>query len=147
MQHQQHALTLGTVLLTAILLAGCATPATRIRHHPKIYSTATLAQQALISKGKIALGFTPELVRLALGKPDRVTQHTDRSGTETVWHYIDYRNHVTWAGSFGFGYPFYPLYGPFFGPDIIVNQSSTNDRLRVTFNKGQAVDINRLVRE
>lgn len=130
------------LLLAAASLAGCATPARRIHSHPQIYAQATPTQQALISKGEIALGFTPEFVRLALGKPNRVTQRTDEKGTETLWHYADYQNNVVVTGGFG-----WPFYDPFFSPTIIVPSSATNDRVRVTFRNGVVVAVNRVVHE
>lgn len=139
------AVTTALVALTALVLVACATPQRRIQDHPQIYAKATPEQQTLISQGRIAMGFTPEFVRLALGTPDRVTQHTDKTGTQTVWHYVDYRGNVTYVGAFGFGGPWYPFYGPFFGPSVIVQQPRDDDRLRVTFDDGKVSDINRVV--
>lgn len=137
------------VAVVAAGLASCATPQRRIQDHPQIYAKATPHQQTLISQGRIALGFSSEFVRLALGKPDRVTQHTDETGTQTVWHYLDYQRNVTWVGGFGYGSlwsPFYnPFYGPFFGPSVVVRQTPGNDRLRVTFVNGKVTAINRVV--
>lgn len=120
----------------ALALAACATPASRIRNHPDIYAQATPAQRALIGQGRIALGFRPEFVRLALGKPDRITQRTDTSGTEIIWHYTQPQSTVVWSGGFG-----YPFYDPFFGPSIVAIPTSGNDRLRVTFRNDAVVSI------
>ncbi|HEU0197369.1 MAG TPA: hypothetical protein VFQ88_09180 [Nevskiaceae bacterium] len=132
-------------IAVAMALAGCATPARRIKAHPQVYARATLQQQALISKGRIAIGFTPDFVRLAIGKPDRVTQRTTAAGTDTVWHYLDERSDVTYVG--GFGFPLSPFFGPFFQPGILIAPAAAGDRLRVTFRNGRVTAINRVVHE
>ncbi|MDE2149962.1 MAG: hypothetical protein KGJ55_09050, partial [Gammaproteobacteria bacterium] len=100
-----------TLALCTVLVACATTPADRVREHPEVFSQATPEQQALIQKGRIGIGFTPPLVELALGKPDRITERTNQHGTETVWHYTESR------GGY-YGYPLYSpfFYGPFYGP-------------------------------
>lgn len=131
---------LGLVVAAALTLAACATPGYRIRNHPDIYAQATPAQQALISKGQIVLGFKPEFVRLALGRPDRVSQRTDAKGTEVVWHYAAPQSTVVWTTGFG-----YPFYDPFFGPNIIAVPTASNDRFSVTFRNNAVVSIDETV--
>ena len=72
------------------LLAACSTPEARIRRQSDFFATLALAQQELIREGRIAIGFTPELVRLALGDPDRVWSRKDETGTGEVWSYTTY---------------------------------------------------------
>ncbi|HEX7632265.1 MAG TPA: hypothetical protein VF388_09035 [Lacunisphaera sp.] len=78
------------VAATGLVLAGCATPASRIRQNPAAFDRATPAQQELIKQGKVDIGFDEELVQLALGVPDRITERTTSSGKWVVWHYVDY---------------------------------------------------------
>lgn len=133
--------------LCAVLLAGCATPATRIRQHPDVYAQATLQQQALISQGRIALGFTPGFVRLALGAPDRITERTDRRGTQTVWHYFaDDGGTTVVYGGLGYG-GFYG--GPFapWPPVVVERGGPPRDRLRVTFESGHVTAIERQIND
>lgn len=137
------------LLASALLLSACATPATRIRQHPDIYARATPQQQALISQGRIGLGFSPAFVALALGAPDRITERTDKTGTETVWHYVEYQYDNSFV-AFG-AYPFYPYYGgPFFGdpfaPIIIQGPPTEHDRLRVVFKNHQVTSIEQVVK-
>ncbi|HEX7381308.1 MAG TPA: hypothetical protein VF265_04040 [Nevskiaceae bacterium] len=130
-------------LAVALLLASCATPLTRIRDHPHIYARATPEQQALIGKGQIALGFTPEFVRLALGKPEDVSERTGPSGTFVVWTYLHYRYYYPtyWGGPFG--WPYYGYGWPYFGPNIIAPVAIPVPHLQVTFRDGVAVAIDR----
>lgn len=132
----------GRTLLMAfsvVLLSGCATPATRIREHPGIYAKATLAQQSLISQGRIALGFSPALVKLALGNPQRITERTDEKGTEIIWHYLDYRSVAPYSN-----YPYFPyccgaVVAPW--PPVVVVPNPQRDRLRVIFRHRRVVAI------
>ncbi|TAM13030.1 MAG: hypothetical protein EPN63_01640 [Nevskiaceae bacterium] len=140
MKSHSRLLALGLIFVTALTLAACATPEYRIRNHPDIYAQATPAQQALIGKGQIGLGFKPEFVRLALGRPDRVSQRTDADGTEVVWHYAAPQSTVVWTTGFG-----YPFYDPFFGPNIIAVPTAGNDRLSVTFRNNTVVSIDETV--
>lgn len=145
----------GLLVLLAAALTACASPQTRIEHHPEVFAKATPEQQALIKKGEIAVGFTPELVRLALGKPDRITERTDSHGTETVWHYVDYS-----AASTGYAFydPFWgPYWGPYWGPSfwgpafapvyVVDNSGREHDRIRVIFRNGKVTAIERVVKE
>lgn len=129
-----------TILLLIILsasLSACVTPETRIREHPQIYARATPKQQSLISRGRIALGFSPAFVRLALGRPDRVTERTDSKGTEVIWHYVTFNDYTY--------YPYYPYwYGPW--PPFIV-QAQNHDWLRVVFRNNQVVAIDQQTRQ
>ncbi|MGA3007740.1 MAG: hypothetical protein ABSE59_07605, partial [Opitutaceae bacterium] len=72
------------------LLAGCSTPEMRIRANPTVFDRCTLQQQELIKQGRIAVGFDQEMVRLALGDPDRITTRTDASGESQIWIYVGY---------------------------------------------------------
>jgi len=83
-----HSLLLACAAL--VMLAGCATPQTRIDRSPDVFVKLSPADQQLIREGKVAVGFTPEMVRLALGEPDRVYTRTDASGVNEAWSYTTY---------------------------------------------------------
>jgi outer membrane protein assembly factor BamE (lipoprotein component of BamABCDE complex) len=138
-----------SALLVLGLLAGCASPDTRIKDNPGIYSGLTPEQQALVKKGEIALGMPEAGVQLALGKPDRVTEHTDAGGVQKIWHYTVTD---TYGGEIAVGYPWYPhhRFGPdpyfypgfhgFYAPYPIQTES---DRMRVVFKDGKVTAIER----
>jgi outer membrane protein assembly factor BamE (lipoprotein component of BamABCDE complex) len=69
---------------------GCSTPETRIRRNPELFAQLSPEQQELIRRGQVAVGFNAEMVRLALGEPDRYTTRSDQDGTSEVWHYVTY---------------------------------------------------------
>jgi hypothetical protein len=113
--------TLRKVLLIVgglMMLAGCTSPQARIRQKPEIFNRLTAEQQAMIREGKVGVGFDKEMVRLALGEPDRVRERTDATGTTEVWNYVTYEAndgmllysgmyHRYWGDSF---YPYYLSY-------------------------------------
>ncbi|HUL53258.1 MAG TPA: hypothetical protein VLT83_07610 [Opitutaceae bacterium] len=80
------------LLLAAALLAfaGCSTIESRIREKAAVFDQIPPADQARIRQGIIAIGFTPDMVYMALGQPDRIRERTNRGGRETVWRYVAY---------------------------------------------------------
>ncbi len=124
--------------LLAGAFVGCSTPETRIEKNLDSFNRLPAAQQALIKKGEIAIGFDETAVMLALGEHDHVRERTDVHGTSEVWVYTE------WEGSDGamlysgfyhrcyrYEYPYY-LYAP---------SRRERDHLRVTFKKGKVVAI------
>ena len=73
----------------ALLLAGCATPEKRIQQNQDVFDTFPVAAQARIRGGQIDLGFTPEMVRIALGEPHRQTIRRSADGEVEIWSYFD----------------------------------------------------------
>ena len=105
-----HALLFG-VAASALILASCSTPQTRINDHPDLYQTLSPRDQALVNQGQIRSGMSQNAVWLAWGEPDRkIVGNMAGRSTET-WIYIYY---VT--------YPYYPYYGPW-GPWASYNPS------------------------
>jgi hypothetical protein len=79
------------VLPLALLgVAGCATPETRIRQNPGLFSSFPPEVQAKVRQGHVAIGFSPAAVRMALGDPDRIYRRATTNGTSEVWAYTSY---------------------------------------------------------
>jgi len=98
-----------------VLAAGCSTPETRIQKNPDAFARLTPAQQDMIKKGQVGLGFDATMVHLALGDPDRIRRRVAAAGATETWIYYDwyaaddmplYRGwyHRYW------GEPFFPYY-------------------------------------
>jgi hypothetical protein len=98
-----------------VLLAGCSTPESRIARQPELFNRLTPDQQQMIRDGRVGVGFDMEMVKLALGEPDRIRERTDANGRTEVWSYIIYEGtdgmllyrgwyHRGWGGSY---YPYY----------------------------------------
>jgi outer membrane protein assembly factor BamE (lipoprotein component of BamABCDE complex) len=77
-------------LLLVALLTGCATPAARIRQNPDLFATFSPEAQTLIRQGRIEPGFTQDMVRMALGEPDRRYMRRTQISVTEVWSYTDY---------------------------------------------------------
>ena len=73
----------------ALLLAGCATPEKRIQQNQEVFDAFPVAAQARIRGGQIDLGFTPDMVRIALGEPHRQTLRRSADGEVEIWSYFD----------------------------------------------------------
>lgn len=77
------------VLPLAVLLAGCATPAKRIQQNQELFDSFPVAAQARIRGGQVDLGFTPDMVRIALGEPQRQMLRRENGGETEIWLYLD----------------------------------------------------------
>lgn len=64
-------------------------PASRIRQNPELFAQLDPVEQDAVRRGEVAVGFTSDMVRLALGEPDRVETRTDIAGSE-IWNYTTY---------------------------------------------------------
>ncbi|HEU5081626.1 MAG TPA: hypothetical protein VFT72_20605 [Opitutaceae bacterium] len=78
-----------TVLLVGAILCGCSTPDSRIKDHQAAFAALSPEDQGRIRGGKIDVGYTPEMVLMALGDPDRKYTRTTAKGTAEVWAYRD----------------------------------------------------------
>jgi hypothetical protein len=125
------------------LLAGCSSPAKRIHQNPEAFNSLSPGDQQLIREGKVAIGFTPEMVRLALGDPDRVLTRTDANGVSESWSYTTYETddgvmlyhgyyHRYWSSPYY--YPYYPYYGSYSG-------YRTREYFKVVFVGGRVASI------
>ena len=85
-------------LLAIVLLAGCSTPDSRIAKAQSPFDRLPAEAREKIRAGQVDVGFTPEMVRLALGEPDRVYLRQSDQGETEVWGYRD-RGHVSVSGS------------------------------------------------
>ncbi|MCF7689005.1 MAG: hypothetical protein K9M98_14200 [Cephaloticoccus sp.] len=80
-------------LLVAVLgLSGCENTGitSRIKEKTPSYARLTPAQQATIMRGGITIGFTPDMVYMALGKPFEFKFSESPEGDIEMWVYEDY---------------------------------------------------------
>ncbi len=137
-------------IVCAILLAGCSPPEARNEGVPDDFSSLPPARRELVKEGRVAVGFDPDTVRLALGDPDRVTTRSDADGDIEVWHFTswDAEGHALFTGTYlanrrhGFGWnnwwgPAYPYYLDFTNRVI-------HDRFTVEFRDGR---VSAVIRE
>jgi len=123
------------------LLAGCSTPQTRIERNPQIFSTLSPSDQDLIKQGKIAVGFTPDMVKLALGDPDRILVRTDATGSNEVWSYTTYETDDGALLYRGYYHRFYRWGDPYFPYYTAFPARREHEVFRVIFNGGRVASI------
>ena len=142
--------TAGFVLPLVLLLAGCATPAKRIEQNQDLFDSFPVAAQARIRGGQIDLGFTPDMVRIALGDPQHKALRRVAAGETEIWLYFDSirrydRQRVDIDGL--------SLSGPggrrSLGGSAWINVEQTREfvRARVEFQNGVAVAIEEPVKD
>jgi hypothetical protein len=130
---------IAAAVLGLVLAAGCSTPETRIQKNPDTFARLTPAQQDLIKKGQVGLGFDETMVRLALGEPDRIRTRVSAEGTTVVWIYADWDNddgmplYRGWYHRY-WGDPFYPYYMSYPGRRV-------HDQTRITLKDGKVVEV------
>lgn len=77
-------------LASVVLLTACSsTPDSRIAKNQAAFGGYPAAVQQKIRAGEVDVGFTPEMVRLALGEPTRQFNRQTEGGTAEVWVYHD----------------------------------------------------------
>lgn len=86
-------------VLSVLILAGCSTPQSRIEQNRAVFNSFPAAVQEKVRAGQIDVGFTPEMVALALGEPARKATRKTETGEAEVWIYHDSSPQF----SFGFG--------------------------------------------
>lgn len=76
------------LVVAAGMVVGCiSTPEKRIARNPELFGSFPPEIQANIRKGEVAIGFTPEMVQMALGVPHRVVERTTMAGETKLWIY------------------------------------------------------------
>jgi hypothetical protein len=126
----------------AMLLVSCATPESRIKDSPDVFARLNPDEQALVKAGKVAPGFDMDAVKLALGDPDRVTIHTDSTGTHQIWHFVTYEDAqggLIYSGYYhryrGWGGPYFYAGSPFYAG----YPARIHDRIRIVFSTANTV--------
>lgn len=72
-----------------LLAASCASTESRVRQNQAAFESWPPEVQEKVRAGKVDVGFTPEMVRVAMGEPDRVMSRTTDRGVAEGWVYMD----------------------------------------------------------
>lgn len=101
------------LLLTGLLLAGCAatsTVQTRIKERPVAYDDLSPEFRTLVDQGRITRGMDTNAVYIAWGNPGRINQGENDLGEDSTWSYYGYYTQVStiwgWHRTY---YNYYPM--------------------------------------
>lgn len=130
-----------SLLIAIALFSSCSTPESRIRRNPELFAQLTPQDQELIRRGRVAVGFTGEMVRLALGEPDRFTTRTTATGTNEVWHYITYEMPSGSPLYRGWYHRYYMWRDPLYPWYLDEHERRERERFSVAFEQGRVVAL------
>lgn len=130
-------------LLALTLLAACSTPQTRAKGQVELMASLTPEERAQVEAGEVDLGFTEEMVMIALGKPDRKYSERTAAGERVVWAY---RARGGLSGlSVGVGTAIGSgTRGSSYGGGVSVGTEGrrvAEERMRVVFSEGRVIGI------
>lgn len=129
------------------LLSACSTFASRSHEKAALFATLDATTQARLKAGNIQIGDTPEMVYIAIGKPDEKKEKITAAGIAGIWIY-----RVCWEeyqGTRWVGFHRDVAYNPstknyriFYRPDYQpVYTHRVEDRLRVFFESGRVTAV------
>ena len=72
-----------------LTMSGCSTPDSRIKSNQAAFDALPAETQSKIRVGKVEVGYTAAMVKMALGEPDRQYSRTTEKGRSEVWAYRD----------------------------------------------------------
>src|SRR4051812_47022724 len=132
-----------SLLGAGLLLSGCSTINSRINEKGSVFYSLDADTRAKIEHGDIALGFSPDMVYMALGNPDAKRRSTSADGTSETWTYGAYYYNTGYVGYHRWGgwgpRGFYRMYWePVYAPGYAVEPD-----IRVTFRDGKVVSVDR----
>ncbi|HEU5078289.1 MAG TPA: hypothetical protein VFT72_03715 [Opitutaceae bacterium] len=78
------------LLAASLLITGCSTVKTRIDEKSALFNSLPAEVQDHLRQGLIDVGYTEDMVYIALGKPDEKRVSTTAEGTKTTWIYNTY---------------------------------------------------------
>lgn len=141
-------LCLGGIAAT-LLFTGCQTIDDRIAEYPALYQSLDAEEQRNIREGLIDLGYTKDMVYLALGSPDIRGARVSEEGRSETWTYqgvrladVDYAFapafHRHSAYYYKGRYILVPRYQHAFEPVV----RERYDKIIVEFRNGRVVAIN-----
>lgn len=120
--------------IAAIALVACNTTSSRIRSQQELFDSYPPEVQENLRNGIIEIGYTAEMVVMALGEPDRKTAAKGEDEVEEVW---TYRERVPGFG-IGLGTGTYAGAGLGVGTGVRVGEPPrSQDRAVVEFSEGR----------
>jgi hypothetical protein len=140
---------LTTFMLAASLgfITGCQSVDSRIKEKPEVFAKLDAATQDKVKQGIIELGYTEDVVYLALGAPDQKREGISAAGKSITWIYNTYYDRYNGTTSAFYHRSVYydrylgayrMYYRPVFA-DTYVQEKE--ERIRIVFKDGKAAVI------
>ena len=76
-------------IVVLALLSACGGVNSRIKKNQDKFQSYPPEAQQKIRNGQIDVGFSKDMVEMALGKPDRVYTRKTESGSQEIWAYTE----------------------------------------------------------
>ena len=130
-------LLLSVCAVLSLFVAGCASVESRVKDHQSAFNAWPADVQEKVRAGKVEMGFTPEMVEVALGKPDRLSSRTTNSGQAEVWIYLDKGPQF----SIGFGVGSFGSSGGAAAGVTVGDDFRDDENMRVIFEGGRVTAI------
>lgn len=130
-----------------LALAGCNTIDNRISEKQDVFNRLDPQTQDKIRQGIVNIGYTEDMVYIALGPPDARHQKVTAKGDETTWIYKTYYEQFEGVEHVGYrrvvffdpaDHVYHIYYEPVSTP---VYSEHEEDNIRVTFANGKATAI------
>lgn len=133
-----NAIAIAFLSLAVVFIASCSSTSRRISRNQQLFDTFPADVQASIRAGKIDIGFTPEMVMIAIGEPDRRYTRITEHGSAEVWAYRSSSPSV----SFGLGISGGSgRTGVGTSVGVATGGDRADDRVRVIFINGQVTSV------
>ena len=122
----------GAAILLALLVSGCETDdggiTARTREKSAAYAKLQFWQKNFIAKGVIAETFTPDMVYMAMGHPNKIETRASPTGPVELWTYARYYPNVDAVHGFEFAsYDSNSVYQPKMQANQSMDMGRTND--------------------
>lgn len=135
---------LAAALSVLLLLSACATsPERRISRNPELFASFPADVQENIREGRVDIGYTKDMVRLALGEPNRVVTRRTADEVHESWIYLG-----TYITTDTYHVRDHGRFSTFDRRNVIVDRTRQNtfERMRLTFSEGELSAIEQLER-
>ena len=134
-------------LALTLILAGCDTFDRRSQEKASTFESLAPEEREKLRRGVIEIGNTPDMVYIALGRPDEVRDTATEDSRETVWIYNTY--HQEYEGNIRTGYRRIVVFDPetkrytvFYDPIYTdVYSHHVEEKIRVIFRNGGVVMV------
>lgn len=138
-------------LLAFLAFTGCQTVDSRIQEKPTVFAGLDKTTQDMIKQGIIGIGYTEDMVYLALGSPDQIRESITTTSRTLIWIYNSYSTYYDgiygmgyYGSRYGYPYPYYRPYGYYYGPPYSGYHTEKEERIRVTFSAGKVTAIDQV---